>query len=126
MEDMFKDMSLDLYEAEDMALPFWIYFVSGNSDAPKDQLMVKFFEKCEQTGNVNKSLCDVIEDAYGSVDSFFLRFALERKNGFWRGAVPDSCAYARILGPDGKDLVTEIKEYQSKRKEQSARSTKVQ
>jgi hypothetical protein len=31
IEDMFKDTSIDLYEAEDMALPFWIYFVYSES-----------------------------------------------------------------------------------------------
>jgi hypothetical protein len=112
--DMFKNTSIDLYEAEDMALPFWIYFVSGNSGAPKDQLMVKLFEKCEeQRGDLKDALFDVIRDAYGSVDSFFLRFALERRNGFWLEPASQSGNYGRILGPDGKDLVTEIKNYQT-------------
>ncbi len=126
IEDMFKDTSIDLYEAEDMALPFWIYFVSGNSGIPKDQLMVKLFEKCEQEkGNVNTALCDVIREAYGSVDSFFQRFALERKNDFWRGRPSQSCNYTRILGPDGRDLVAEIKRYQHRKHESSAQSAKV-
>ena len=126
MEDMFKNVSIDLYETDDIALPFWIYFVSGNRDTPKDRLMVKFFEKCEKTGDVDEALFDSIRDAYGSVDSFFLRFALARKNDFWREAGPDSCSYARILGPDGKDLVCEIKKFQRERKELSDRSTNVQ
>ncbi len=125
IEDMFRDTSIDLYQAEDMALPFWIYLVSGNSGAPIDQLMVKLFEKCEEyNGDVNKALFDVIRDAYGSVDSFFLRFALERRDGFWREPFSQSCNYTRILGPDGKDLVTEIEQYQHRRYELSLRSTK--
>jgi AAA+ ATPase superfamily predicted ATPase len=116
IEDMFKDTSIKLYEAEDMALPFWIYFVSGNSGAAKDQLMVNLFEKCEQEkGDVEKALFDVIREAYGSVDSFFLRFELERKNDFWQGSPSQSSNYTRIQGPDGRDLVTEIKQYQHRK-----------
>lgn len=122
--DMFKDTSIGLYEAEDMALPFWIYFVSGNCGAPKDQLMVKLFEKCEnQNGDVNKALFDVIRESYGSVDSFFLRFAHERQNDFWPESASGSCNYTRILGPDGKDLVREIKQYQHSRHKLSLSST---
>jgi hypothetical protein len=121
VEDMFKDTNIKLYEAEDMALPFWIYFVSGNSCAAQDQLMVNLFEKCEQEkGDVKKALFDVIREAYGSVDSFFLRFELERKNDFWQGAPSQSCNYTRIMGPDGRDLVTEIKQYQHRKHGSSA------
>lgn len=116
IEDMFKDTSIDLFDAEDMALPFWIYFVSGNSGASKDQLMVRLFEKCEEEkGDVKKALFDVILDAYGSPDSFFHRFALARRNGFWREPASQSCNYTHILGPDGKDLVVEIQQYQRNR-----------
>jgi hypothetical protein len=116
MEDMFGNIDIDLFDAEDMALPFWIYFVSGNSGAPKDQLMVKLFEKCEEDKwNVKKALFDVIRNSYGSVDSFFFRFALARRNHFWPGSAPQSSHYAHILGPGGKDLVAEIKDYQLKR-----------
>jgi hypothetical protein len=120
LEVMFHDINIDLCDAEDMALPFWIYFVSGNSGAPKDQLMVKFFEKYEEEkGNVNAALFDVILDAYGSVGSFFRRFAQERKSDFWPGPAPRSCNYACILGPDGSDLVAGIRQYQKKRHELS-------
>ena len=84
MEDMFKDTTLDLYDAEDMALPFWIYFVSGNRSTPKNHLMVEFFEKYEQTEKAKEALFDVIRKHYGSVDGFFSRFAKARKNGFWQ------------------------------------------
>lgn len=117
MEDMFTDTSIDLYEAEDMALPFWIYFVSGNRGTPKDRLMVRLFEQCEKTGNVNEALYSVVRNAYGPVDSFFLRFAMERRKGFWRNPAPYADAYSHILGPDGKDLVAEIREYQSRNDE---------
>jgi hypothetical protein len=114
MEDMFKDVDLDLYNAEDMALPFWIYFVSGNRNVTRDRLMVKLFERYEKTGDVKAALFDVIRSDYGPVDKFFSRFARERRKGFWRApAAVESCPYARILGPDGKDLVAEIREYQS-------------
>jgi hypothetical protein len=126
MEDMFKDTSINLYEADDMALPFWIYFVSGNRGTPKDRLMVRFFEEYEKSGNVNQALCDVIRDAYGSVDSFFLRFAMERRNAFWRDAAPGSCPYSSITGPDGKDLVAEIREYQNRNESRPPGSTRVQ
>jgi hypothetical protein len=125
IEGMFYDPGMDLYDAEDMALPFWIYFVSGNSGVPKDRLMVKFFEKYEEeNGNANAALLDVIRDSYGSADSFFRRFAHERKNDFWPESVPQSCNYTRIMGPDGKDLVAEIKKYQRERHELSGKSTK--
>ncbi len=126
MEDMFKDTKLDLYEAEDMALPFWIYFVSGNRNTPRDELMVRFFEKYEATGNAKKALYEVIRDSYGSVGAFFSRFAAERRYGFWREPAPGLCPYTHILGPDEKDLVAEIKEYQHKGKDPSARPVKVQ
>lgn len=122
---MFKDTSIDIYQAEDMALPFWIYFVSGNGGIPKDRLMVRLFEKCEEESrDVNKALFEVILDAYGPAASFFQRFALERKDGFWQKPSSQSCNYTRILGPDGKDFVNEIKRYQRERLELSLRSTK--
>jgi len=114
MEDMFKDGSLDLYEAEDMALPFWIYFVSGNRETPKNHLMVRFFEEYEKTGNPKEALLYVIQEAYGSVDHFFSGFALQRKKDFWGGSGQDRYPYTCILGPGGKDLISEIKEYQRK------------
>jgi len=121
IEDMFMDKSIDLYKAEDMALPFWIFFVSGNSGVPEDQLMVKLFEKCEEEKwDVEKALFEVIQDVYGPVDSFFLRFELARSRGFWRAPASVKCNYTSILGPDGKDLVAEIKRYQEKRHESEA------
>ncbi len=125
IEGMFYNPCIDVYDAEDMALPFWIYFVSGNNGVSKDRLMVKFFEKYEEEkGNANAALLDVIRDSYGSADSFFRRFARERKSDFWLGSVRRSCNYAHILGPDGKDLVAEIKKYQRQRHEPQAKSTK--
>lgn len=126
LEDMFTDVGLDLYEAEDMALPFWIYFVSGNSDTPRDRLMVDFFEKYEKTGDAKRALFEVIRSAYGHVDRFFSRFALERKNGFWHDPAPGCRPYARILGPEGKDLVAEIKEYQGKGRGRSPRPSEAE
>jgi hypothetical protein len=118
IEGMFHDTSIALCDADDMALPFWIYLVSGNIGAPKDRLMAKFFEKYEEKkGNVNEALFDVIQDAYGPVDCFFRRFAHERKKDFWAEPAPQPCNYTRILGPDGRDLVLEIKQYQKKRHE---------
>jgi len=116
VEDMFKKLNMGLYDAEDMALPFWIFFVSGNSGSAKDELMVRLFEKYEEDkGDVRKALFDVIRDAYGSIDSFFMRFALARKNNFWPQSTSRVCNYTRILGPDDKDLVDEIRNYQTKR-----------
>ncbi len=117
IEGMFYDPSMDLFDAEDMALPFWIYFVSGNGGFPEDRLMVKFFEKYEdEKGNVNAALFDVIRESYGSADSFFHRFAHERKNYFWPEPALQPCNYTCILGPDGKDLVAEIRQYQRERR----------
>jgi hypothetical protein len=113
MENMFTNTGIDLFDAEDMALPFWIFFVSGNSVAPRDQLMVELFERCEEKKwDVKKALFDVIRDAYGSADSFFFRFALARRSCFWRDPGAQSTIYTQILGPGNKDLVAEIKEYQ--------------
>ena len=123
MEGMFHDTRIGLCEAEDMALPFWIYFVSGNIGAPKDRLMVEFFKKYEEKkGNVNEALSAVILDAYGPLSPFFRRFAHERKKDFWPGPAPRPCNYTRILGPDGRDLVSEIKRYQKKKHEPPVRS----
>lgn len=116
MEDMFTNVDLDLFNAEDMALPFWIYFVSGNRNVTRDRLMVKLFERYEKTGDVKAALFDVIRSDYGPVDKFFARFDRERRKGFWRASDAQTCPYARILGPDGRDLVAEIREYQSKEK----------
>lgn len=116
IEGMFHDMDMDICDAEDMALPFWIYFVSGNIGVPKDRLMVKFFEKYEEKkGDVDSALFDVILDSYGSVDSFFRLFAQERKRDFWPEPGQQPCNYTHILGPDGRDLVSEIKQYQKER-----------
>jgi hypothetical protein len=115
MEDMFMDASLDLYRAEDMSLPFWIYFVSGNSTTPKDQLMVRYFELYEKTGNAKDALYSVVRDGYGSVEGFFSRFDKERRSGFWQGPDAGTHPYSCILGPEGKDLVAEIKAYQERR-----------
>jgi hypothetical protein len=126
LEDMFRDTSLDLYEAEDMALPFWIFLVSGNRDNPKDEIMVRLFEKYEETGNANEALFAVIQDAYGSADQFLHRFALERNRNFWQERALEGCPYPRVLGPNGTDLVAKIRECQGKGKNLSLRSVKAQ
>ncbi len=107
VDEMFKDIKMDLYEADYTALPFWIYFVSGNQPHPRNDLMAKLFEKCEQLGSVRKALDEVIRENYGPPDQFFAKFAKERKNGFWSRCCD---AYSCILGPDGKDAVTEIRD----------------
>jgi len=110
--DLFKDTSTDLYELNTTAMPFWIYFVQGNREQPNNRLMVKYLEKCEQLQDERLALNEVIQETYGSVDGFFKAFKEERKNGFWTGtcALPYSC----ILGPDGKDLVADVKDFQRK------------
>jgi hypothetical protein len=110
VDTLFKDCKMDLYEADYTAMPFWIYFVQGNQEHPNDHLMVKFFEKCEQLQNVRLALNEVIQETYGSVDGFFKAFAAERKNGFWSNACVSP--YKCILGPDGKDLVGKVKDFQ--------------
>ena len=114
VDTIFRDTKLGLYEAEDNAMPFWIYFVQGNHQNPNHQLMVKLFEKCEQFRDVKRALNEVLAEAYGSVEDFFKTFAKDRKYGFWSDAceVPYRC----ILGPDGKDLVEEVKDMQKKPK----------
>jgi len=113
VDELFKDTSMDLHEAEDTAMPFWIYFVRGNHEHPNNQLMRKFFEACERLQDENLALNEVIKETYGSVDDFFKAFARDRKRGFWTG--PCEAPYKCILGPDGKDIVTEVKDYQRKR-----------
>jgi len=112
VDTLFKNTSMDLHEADYAAMPFWIYFVRGNQEHPNNQLMVKFFEKCEQCRDERRALNEVIKETYGSVDGFFKSFAKEREDGFWSNAcaIPYKC----ILGPDGKDLVAEVKGYQRK------------
>lgn len=115
MEEMFKNRDLDLYEAEDMALPFWIYFASGNSGIPGSSLMVELFERCEQTGDAKNALLDIIGEVYGPVDRFFLCFATWRKNGFQQDLASKVLPYPCILGPDGRNLVAEIGNYLKER-----------
>ncbi|MHC1724740.1 MAG: hypothetical protein AB9866_01750 [Syntrophobacteraceae bacterium] len=110
VDEIFKDTKMDLYDAEDMAMPFWIYFVQGNRGKANDQLMVKLFERAEQLQNERQALNQVIQEAYGSVDLFFASFSKDRKKAFWG----NSCVlpYKCILGPDGKDLVEQVKSIQ--------------
>jgi hypothetical protein len=112
VDTLFKDTRMDLYQADTTALPFWIYFVQGNHEHPNNHLMVEFFEKCEQLQDPKLALDEVIKQTYGSVDGFFMAFAKDRKSGFWSDvcAVPYKC----ILGPDGRDLVGEVKKIQKK------------
>lgn len=114
VDEIFRDTKLDLYEADDMAMPFWIYFVGGNSEQPNNRLMVKLLEKCEVLKDEKKSLAEVIQETYGSADKFFAAFAKERKNGFW--SEPCSVPYRCILGPDGNDVVDKVKNIQKKAK----------
>jgi len=53
-----------------------------------------------------------IIESYGSIDEFFKTFAKDRKYGFWS----DTCGspYSCILGPDGKDVVKEVRDLQKK------------
>ncbi len=107
VDTLFKDTKMDLYQLDVTAMPFWIYFVQGNHEHPNNHLMVEFFEKCEQLHDEKLALNEVIKETYGSVDSFFMAFAKSRKNGFWSDVcdIPYKC----ILGPDGQDLVDEVK-----------------
>jgi hypothetical protein len=117
VDEIFKNCQIDLYEADDMAMPFWIYLVRGNQDEPNNQIMVELFEKCERLQNVKLALNEVIRENYGSVDKFFASFASERKHDFWSGNCGDP--YKCILGPEGDDLVNEIKSLQGKGKKGS-------
>jgi len=110
VDALFKNTDMDLYEADYRAMPFWIYFVQGNHEHPNNQLMVKLFEKCEELRDERRALSQVINETYGSVDSFFRAFAKERRNGFWSEACADP--YKCILGPDGRDIVAEVKNFQ--------------
>lgn len=111
-DEMFKHCDLDLYYADDMAMPFWIYFVRGNRQDADNRLMVRLFEKCEELGNVKEALNAVIQENYGSVDKFYADFAKARKSGFWAGDCGEQ--YKCILDPDGKDLVNEVKSMQKR------------
>ncbi len=113
VDDLFKDTSMDLYEAEDTAMPFWIYFVHGNSEHANNELMRTFFEACERLQDENLALREVVEKTYGSFDRFFQDFERERIKGFWN----TSCEtpYRCILGPDGDDIVQEVRSYQIKK-----------
>ncbi|MEN6437650.1 MAG: hypothetical protein ABFD97_03610 [Syntrophobacter sp.] len=112
VDEIFRDTRLDLYEAEDMAMPFWIFFVAGNHEHANDSLMVRLFEKCEQLGDIRHALDQVINENYGRADAFFSSFSSARKNGFFadRCRLPYKC----ILGPDGKDVVDKVKCLQKK------------
>lgn len=112
VEEIFKDTGLDLYEAEDTAMPFWIYFVAGNREQANDRLMVSLFEKCEQLQDVKLALDEVIKEHYGQTDAFFASFSMARKSGFFA----DTCSipYRCILGPDGKDVVDRVKNIRKK------------
>ena len=109
VDDIFKDSSMDLYEADDRAMPFWIYFVHGNEEHANNALMRKFFEACERLQDENLALKEVVEETYGPLDRFFQDFKKERLTGFWRG--PCETPYSCILGPDGNDLVQEVTNY---------------
>lgn len=104
---IFRNCRLDLYDADDMAMPFWIYFVSGNGGNPQNRLMAKFFERCEKLQDEKRALNEVIRETYGPVKRFFAAFAEERKKGFWADC--SSVPYKCILGPDGNDLVNKMK-----------------
>lgn len=114
VDELFKNTRLNIFEAEDMAMPFWIYFVAGNQEKPNNSLMVRLFEKCEQLQDVRKALDEVIGENYGPSESFFASFSHERLNGFWK----DTCdlPYRCILGPDGKDMVDKVRNMQKKAK----------
>ncbi|MFZ2446240.1 MAG: hypothetical protein WAW37_07780 [Syntrophobacteraceae bacterium] len=114
VDEIFKDTKLDLYEADDMAMPFWIYFVSGNREEPNHKLMVKLFEKCEQLKDEKRALNEVIQEYYGPPEKFFAAFSKDRKKGFWTETC--SVPYRCILGPDGKDMVDKVKNIQKKGK----------
>jgi len=116
VDEIFKDTKLDLHEADDMAMPFWIYFVGGNQDHSDNKLMVTLFEKCEKLGNERLALDEVILENYGPRDKFFAAFANQRKNNFWGNCCDP---YKCILGPEGNDLVSEVKSLQNKGKKGS-------
>ncbi|SPF37620.1 exported hypothetical protein [Syntrophobacter sp. SbD1] len=113
IDELFKDTNMDFfYEAEDTAMPFWIYFVQGNQEHPNNQLMRKFFEACERLHDGHLALQEVVEETYGPIDRFLDDFAKARKTGFWGG--PCDAPYKSILGPEGTDLVAEVKDLQRK------------
>jgi len=114
VDTIFRDTRLDLYHADDMAMPFWIYCVQGNHQHANNEFMVKLFEKCERLRDEKLALNEVIKETYGSVDDFFKAFAKDRRSGFWTDACDN--LYRCILGPDGKDLVEEVKDIQKKHK----------
>jgi hypothetical protein len=112
-DTIFRDTQMDLYHADYAAMPFWIYCVKGNHPNANNKFMAKLFEKCEQNGgDVKLALDESIREDYGSVGDFFKSFARDRRYGFWA----DTCdsPYGCILGPEGKDMVKEVRDLQRK------------
>ena len=112
-DTIFRDTGLGLYQADYAAMPFWIYCVQGNHQTQNNEFMVRLLEKCEQLrGDIKLALDEVIKENYGSVGDFFKSFAKDRKCGFW--AHTCESPYSCILGPDGKDMVKEVRDMQKK------------
>ncbi len=113
-DTIFRDTRMDLYDADYAAMPFWIYCVKGNHPNANNKFMVKLFEKCELNGgDQNRALNETIKETYGGSPGDFLNsFARDRRHGFWS----DTCdsPYGCILGPEGKDLVKEVRDLQKK------------
>lgn len=117
VEKIFQNTKIDLYDADDMAMPFWIYFVSGNGETPNNQLMARLLERCEKLQDEKLAVKELVQETYGSADAYFASFAKERKDGFWADCC--SAPYRCILGPDGKDVVDQIKTHQKKANQKS-------
>jgi len=64
----------------------------------------------EKLQNVRLALSDVMQETWGSVDGFYKTFAKERKNGLGSSTCASPCKC--IPGPEGKDLVEEVKNFQ--------------
>lgn len=108
IKELFANPDLDLYESEDCALPFWIFFETRYETMFHENPLVAFFKEYERTGNEKAILSRMIGRLYGPMDNFFALFSLERQSGYWlkpqRGSL-----YASILGPDGKNIVPRLK-----------------
>jgi hypothetical protein len=108
ISDLFKNPSMDLYEAEAGSLPFWIFFQEKCKMGPDHNPIVELFEEYQATGDERKALERIISRKHGSMEDFYLLFARERRTGQWWANGSNSAAFPIVLDPKGNSIIPKL------------------
>jgi hypothetical protein len=108
INDLFKNPSMDLYEADAGSVPFWLFFQEKCQVEQDLNPIVELFEEYFATGDERKALERIVSRKHGRMEDFYLLFARERRTGDWWKNGSNAAVFPTILDPRGHSIIPKL------------------